>query len=317
VVGAGPAGISMAVEGVQAGIQRVVVLEKGQEHSWAIRKFYPDQKPVTANFKGQEAICHGVMCIIDTTKAGVLSYLDQAIADHHIDVRYGETVHKIEPLEGGGFVVETGTRRFQTQVCVIAIGILGKPNKPAYAIPGALKARVHFDVTSHKITDSDVLVVGGGDSASEYVQYLHELGNRVTLSYRRAAFERMNAINRDSLEALAGKGEVSLLRSSDITGLADDGGRVRAQFVDGQARVFDHVVYALGGTTPDNFLRAIGIEFSGAAPTVGEGYETSIPGLFLIGDLSAGKKGGSIISAFNSANAAMRKICDNHLECTL
>ena len=38
-------------------------------------------------------------------------------------------------------------------------------------------------------------MVGGGDSASEYCQYLVQRGNRVTLSYRRAEFVRMNDIN--------------------------------------------------------------------------------------------------------------------------
>jgi thioredoxin reductase len=48
-----------------------------------------------------------------------------------------------------------------------------------------------------------------------------------------------------------------------------------------------------------------------------DGFETSIPGLFLIGDLSAGRKGGSIISAFNSSHDAMKKICDSYLSCEL
>lgn len=59
----------------------------------------------------------------------------------------------------------------------------------------------------------------------------------------------------------------------------------------------------------------IGIEFDAPEPVLKEGYETNIPGLFLIGDLSAGKKGGSIVWAFNSANTAMKRICGNYLLC--
>jgi thioredoxin reductase len=43
-------------------------------------------------------------------------------------------------------------------------------------------------------------------------------------------------------------------------------------------------------------------------PVLTQGYETSLPGLYLIGDLSAGKKGGSINLAFNMAAEAMRHI---------
>ena len=55
----------------------------------------------------------------------------------------------------------------------------------------------------------------------------------------------------------------------------------------------------------------------GAVPVLRDGYETSIPGLFLVGDLTAGKTGGSIISAFNSASDAMRALCEGHLDCPI
>ena len=319
VVGAGPAGISMATEAVRAGIpaSEIVVLEKGVEHSWAIRKFYPEQKSVTANYKGQDAACHGVLCIGDTSKQGVLSYLSKVIVDHQLDVRYGQSVHAIERQESGELLVRTTDGNFSSRVCVIAIGILGKPNKPSYPVPGALRKKVHFDVTSTELRDRHVLVVGGGDSASEYVQYLHQMGNKVTLSYRQSEFKRMNEINRASLNALQQQGKVTILLDSDIESLVAVEDQVGVNFRHEPAGLprFDDVVYALGGTTPENFLRSIGIEFDGPNPVVLDGYETSIPGLFLVGDLSAGKKGGSIISAFNSSNEAMKTVCRNHLKC--
>jgi thioredoxin reductase len=103
---------------------------------------------------------------------------------------------------------------------VVAIGILGKPNKPEYRLPATLKDRCLFDVTSVAIRDSRVLIVGGGDSASEYCQYLAELGNRVTLSYRRTAFTRMNRINKQSLEALVERKAIEFLGGSNIARLA-------------------------------------------------------------------------------------------------
>jgi hypothetical protein len=42
-----------------------------------------------------------------------------------------------------------------------------------------------------------------------------------------------------------------------------------------------------------------------------------VQGLFLVGDLTAGSKGGSIIWAFNSANTAMKKICRDYLDCKI
>ena len=320
IIGAGPAGISMAAEAVLSGIARekVIVLEKTKEHSFSIRKFYPEQKLVTANYKGNAALCKGVMCIGDSSKQDTLSYLDKMILDYKITVNYEETVFKIEKQANGDFIIATNNGEYHAKTCVIAIGMMGKPNKPSYSIPSEIRSQVTYDITSQKIDDKKVLVIGGGDSASEYVQYLHQEGNRVSLSYRRGEFARMNQINKDSLEALGSQGQVNLILNSNVKALEKDGELVKVIFEEElEDQSFDHIVLALGGTTPKNFLTLLGIEFNDNQPVIKEGYETSIPGLFLIGDLSAGRKGGSIISAFNSAHDAMKKICDDYLSCKI
>src|SRR6266478_2776535 len=134
IVGAGPAGISMAAEARTAGIpsEQILVLEKGNTHSWAIRKFYPDSKLVLANYKGIEAICSGVMCISDMSKAETLTYIDRTIEEYELSVRYNDAVNRIDPLAAGGFTVGTSKGSYEARRCVIAIGILDKPNKPGY-----------------------------------------------------------------------------------------------------------------------------------------------------------------------------------------
>jgi thioredoxin reductase (NADPH) len=319
IIGAGPAGISMAAEAIISGIDRekVLVIEKTQEHNFSIRKFYPDQKLVTANYKGQAAMCKGVMCILDSSKNDTLTYLDKAIQDYKINVHYNEAVHKIEKDSEGLFTIGTDKEDYKSKICTIAIGMMGKPNKPNYSFPAGIRSQITFDITSVKLENKKVLVVGGGDSASEYAQYLSQEQNDVSLSYRRDTFSKMNIINSDSLLALSEQGKVNLLLNSNIDSLEQEGESVKVNFKDKDAQTFDHVVYALGGSTPKNFLTLLGIKFKGNEPQVCDGFETSIPGLFLIGDLSAGRKGGSIITAFNSAHDAMKKICTDYLSCTL
>jgi thioredoxin reductase (NADPH) len=313
IIGAGPAGISMAAEarGVGIAADRILILEKGDAHSWAIRKFYPASKPVLANYKGIKAVCTGVMCLTDMTKEETLTYIDRIIADCQLRVNYKEAVTAIRPQPGPGFTIETSNGHYQTERCIIAIGILDKPNKPEYKIPPALAKRVHYDLTTVALKDEDCLVVGGGDTASEYCQFLVQQGNRVTLSYRRREFARLNPVNYESLHALEARGQVRILRATNLNGLEDDGGRPRVIFQEAEqpAQTFDRIIYALGGTTPLNFLKAVGIKFEGDVPVLTQGYETSLPGLYLIGDLSAGRKGGSINLAFNMAAEAMRHIC--------
>jgi thioredoxin reductase (NADPH) len=318
IIGAGPAGISMAVEAREAGIsnEKILILEKAEEHSFTIKKYYPENKIVTANYKGFEAQCTGVMCLSDSTKHETVTYLDKAINRYKLNAHYSEIVHKIHyDNDEQKFVIYTDKNTYESKVVVISVGILGKPNKPIYKIPPALNAKVLFDITSMEIVNSKVLVVGGGDSASEYCQFLIQKGNRLVLSYRREDFSRMNEINLQSLSALSNQNKIKLYLNSNITALEDDSGKPKVIFAERDGETFDYIVYALGGTTPDNFLKLIGIEFDGPDPVLKAGYETSIPGLFLTGDLSAGKKGGSIIWAFNSSKASMKKICESHLEC--
>jgi len=318
IIGAGPAGIGMAVEACAAGIphDRILLLEKSPEHSYSIKKYYPENKLVTANYKGFEAVCTGVLCMTDSSKHETVTYLDQAISSHKFTVRYEESVYHIAKDHVTGiFTVNSHTGSYEARVVVVAIGILGKPNKPEYPLPAKLRERLLFDVTSTPVRNSRVLVVGGGDSASEYCQYFAQSGNIVTLSYRRKDFSRMNRINRESLETLAQQGRVEILAGSNIRGVKEQGGLPHVIFAEPEfgERDYDFVTYALGGTTPKNFLKTIGIEFEGDEPVLLDGHQTSVAGLFLIGDLSAGTKGGSIIWAFNSANRAMETIRSTYL----
>ncbi|MFK5957566.1 MAG: NAD(P)-binding domain-containing protein [Lutibacter sp.] len=321
VVGAGPGGISMAVEARTFGIpsNKVLILEKANEHSFTIKKYYPENKMVTANFKGFTPVCTGVMCLVDSLKHETISYLDKTINKYELDVNYNETVSKIiKSNDEQKFTIITDKGEYTSKTIAIAVGILGKPNKPSYKIIPTIKKRVLFDLTSIKIKNSKILVVGGGDSASEYCQFLSENSenNQVTLSYRNKTIYRMNNINRDCLLTLAGTQKTTLMFDSNIEMLSDANGKPKVHFEEKHYSdmVFDYIVYALGGSTPENFLKTIGIKFNGPNPILKEDYETNVPGMFLLGDLSAGKKGGSIVWAFNSANTAMRKICSDYLK---
>lgn len=321
IVGAGPAGIALASEARAAGVPagRIAVVERGNVHSWVIRKYYPAAKPVLANYKGIEARCEGVLCIPNLTVDQTLSYLDRAILDSGVAVSYEEEVYRIGREPDGLLRVESNTCVRRARVVVIAIGILGRPKKPAHPIPRDVQGRVFFDVTTEEIRDRDVIIVGGGDSAMEYCQFLVQEGNRVTLSYRGTELTRPNPINRESVLTLEQQGRLRIILASNVAGLEAAGERVRIRFEEAAVDPLevDRVVYALGGTTPDNFLKSAGIEFDGPQPRLTKSFGTSVPGLFLAGDLTAGQKGGSIILAFNSAATAMRQICEDHGICAL
>ena len=323
IIGAGPGGIALAAEAVASGIDpsQILILEKGPTHNSAIRQLYPEKKLTTANYKGFAARCEGLLCVSDMTKPQTLQFFDQIISDYHVNIEFNAEVFGMRKLEGEGgarFRVESSQGVYESKVLACAIGIFGRPNKPKeYRLPPTLKDRLLFDMTSQQIQNEAVLVVGGGDTAAEYVQYLRQQDNRVTLSYRKADFTRLNQQNHDALLAMEQRGEVEILRSSNIKEIGDEAGRPLTIFAEAEysTRLFDRVIFALGGTTPTNFLHTLGITFNGDGPVFDEAGATNVAGLYLIGDLVVGKKGGSIITAFNSAVRAMKSICIHDLPC--
>jgi hypothetical protein len=67
IIAAGPGGIALAAEAQFSGLDssKTLVLEKASTHNWAIRQLYPEQKLTTANYKGFQARCEGLLCIGD------------------------------------------------------------------------------------------------------------------------------------------------------------------------------------------------------------------------------------------------------------
>jgi thioredoxin reductase (NADPH) len=319
IVGAGPAGIATAVEARQAGIRNLLLLEKGPGHSFSIEKLYTPGKRVDKVYLGQEVGCEGAVCIVDGTRETVLATLDGFVRQHDLEIRSGREVSRITPLDGGGFdVLDTQGGTYRARTVVIAIGVYGRPNRPDHPIPSSLAALVRFDLTEPPPAGERVLVVGGGDTALEYVAFLYA-DHPVTLAYRGAEFTKANSVNRRILEELEVSGQAAVWRNADIAALRDagDGPRIEATFKDGRVARFHRAVFALGGATPEGFLRQAGVELEGKRPQVDHRFHTGVPGLFLAGDLVAGGKG-SIVKAFNTGRTVVWEgLCQDHLECRI
>jgi thioredoxin reductase (NADPH) len=318
IVGAGPAGISTAVEARRAGIERLLLIEKAPSHSFSIEKLYTPGKRVDKVYLGQDVECEGAVCIVDGTRETALATLEDFVRQFELPIRSNTEVERITPLEGGGFEIrDTKGNLLKSRTVVIAIGVYGRPNKPGYPIPTSLKGHVHFDL-AQGVSAGSVLIIGGGNTALEYAAFLYP-DHAVTLAYRGEAFVRANEVNQRILFDLEAAKQLEVWRNADVASLKDLGAdpRIEATFKDGRVATFDHVLYAIGGSTPEGFLRAAGVELDGKAPVVDERYHTTVPGLFLAGDLVAGGKG-SIVKAFNTGHRIVWEgLCNGHLECRI
>lgn len=306
VIGGGPCGIGAVVEAKANGLKNVLLLEKGDNHSQTIRKFYKDNKRVDKSYKGQDSTIHGVVAFDDGTKESTLDYFDKLLDNHEIDTAFNTEVESIKKEDNGIFHITTSVAGYGAKNVMISIGKMGRPNKPSYKIPPSLNLVVNFNVDSCS-SNEKIIVVGGGNSAAEYAVDLSE-ANEVTLNYRKDKFTRLNDINEAAVMALSGAGNLNLKLGVDIEELENESGKVKVKFTDGTSEIYDRAIYAIGGSTPVDFLQKCGVALdSDKDPIVNENYESSIKGLYIGGDIVL-KNGGSIVLALNHAHKVIQSI---------
>lgn len=310
VVGAGPAGLAVASEAAYHELGTALVLEKGETHNQTVHKYYPDNKRVDAAYLGQEAVCAGVLCFRDTTKPNFLAVIDDLLGRFRFPIRYGVAVDSIRRA-GDGFDVSTGNGDlFRARTVVIAIGRMGKPNRPEFfaQIPAEAKKHVHFDIRNVKPEGKRMLVVGGGNSAIEFALCLGTKGS-VTVSYRQKEFARLNPMNLKLLEEEEAKGTIRVVRESNVTKIDFREGRPLVFFRESPEEAFDEVIFGIGGSSPAAFLQNAGVELDARGmPKTDEWLETSVPGLFVAGELSVPPGKGSIIVSFNSGKKIVERL---------
>lgn len=296
VIGGGPGGISAIVEAKALGLKDIMLIEKGDNHSQTIRKFYKENKRVDKDYKGQVVELEGNVTFQDGTKESTLDYFDSLLDNDEIDTAFNSEVESVEKVDGI-FRVITASSGYQARSVVVAIGKMGKPNKPDYKIPPSLKQVVNFNLDKCSRGEK-ILVVGGGNSAAEYALELAKT-NTVTLNYRREKFNRLNDLNEQQLWEANGQELLRLRLGMDITELENASGQVKVYFTDGYYTIYDRVVYAIGGTTPVDFLKKCGIVLDeNNQPIFDKNYETEVEGLYLSGDIAV-NSGGSIAIALN------------------
>jgi thioredoxin reductase (NADPH) len=305
IIGAGPAGISAAVEAKSFGFENITIFEKTEAQNATIRLFYKDNKRVDKAWMGRILEPEGSVSFEDCSKEEAMDYFNWLVANEQIAVKYGEEVERIVS-NNGRFMIHTNKSDYEASHIIVAIGCMGKPNRPSYKIPSEIRSQVDFNLDRVRDGES-VLVVGGGNSAAEYAIDLSDICD-VALSYRKIIFTRLNSINLHDLNSASGSGRLRLLLGGNITELQAYNSMVKVVFDNSEPELFDRVIYAIGGTTPVDFLKKCGIELnSNNQPILSEDFETTTKNMFVSGDL--GYTGnGSIVAALNSSYKVLTTI---------
>jgi thioredoxin reductase (NADPH) len=257
IIGAGPAGISGALEAKKNGLS-FVTLE--QDTLGGTVFTFPRAKIVMTN--PMELPLYGKVKLFDTSKKELLDIWNDALTKNNIQITENTKVEKIIPQENFTFkVITLDGKEFICNHVLIAIGRRGSPRK--LNIEGEDLPNVAYRLLEPElILNKKIVVVGGGDSAIESALLLMDQ-NEVILSYRKDQFARLKPKNTERILAAQNEKKINILFNSELTAVRLD--EVQFKFENKEAETTyknDMVFIFAGGELPTGFLKNAGIEIS-------------------------------------------------------
>jgi putative flavoprotein involved in K+ transport len=188
VIGAGAAGLGVAVEMRRRGIDDVVVLERADSVGSSWRARY-DGLHLNTVRRLSGLPRHPIPAGAGTwpSREAFIAYLEDVAARSGVDVRFGVEVQRID-RDGNRWKVETSSGVLQARFVVVAAGYDRVPWIPDWSgrdqFAGELVHASQFR-NADQYRDSDVLVVGAGNTGTEIATRLADgAAARVRVSFR-------------------------------------------------------------------------------------------------------------------------------------
>lgn len=153
----------------------------------------------------------------------------------------------------------------------------------------------------------DVVVVGGGDTALEDALYLSKITSHVTLIHRRDAFRASRILQ----QRVMAEPKIEVILNTTVTEIKSDENGVcavslRNTQTGGERKLPTEGVFIFVRFSPNSQLVPLGIEVSTSGYVItDEKCETTIPGIFAIGDLRQKYANQIVIAAADGCTAAL------------
>jgi thioredoxin reductase (NADPH) len=286
VIGAGPVGLACGVEAARQGLTQVLV-ERGSLLNTLVR--WPTftvffSTPELLEIGGIPFVCAGAK---PTRREGLVYY--RKVASHFgLNLRLYEEVTGLS-REAGLFTVATTKATYRARKVVAATGFYDTPN--LLGVPGEELPKVsHYYHEPFPYAGTEVLVVGGRNSAVEAALDLIRNGARVTMAVRRPTFgDSVKYWLRPDIENRVKEGSIRVLFETSVEEILP--ASVRLVRRGERTEIPNDFVLALTGYSPDfPFLSRLGIEVTEDGHLVydHETMETTVPGLYVAGVVAAG-----------------------------
>ncbi|WP_226672982.1 YpdA family putative bacillithiol disulfide reductase [Rossellomorea aquimaris] len=293
IVGGGPCGLSAAISLKEKGINPLII-EKGN----IVNAIYHYPTHQTFFSSSEKLEIGDVPFVIEEHKPRrnqALVYYREVAKRKDLRINRFETVHEVKKNDGF-FTVSTSKGIYESKSVIIATGYYDHPNY--MEIPGENLGKVfHYFKEAHPFFDTDVVVVGGKNSAVDAALELNKAGARVTVLYRGTEYSKsVKPWILPNFDALVRNGEVTMEFNACVDEITDDS---VIYTVDGEKKeAVNDFVFAMTGYHPDHsFLTRMGIDIekeTGRPAFNPETMETNVEGIYIAGVIAAGNNANEI-----------------------
>ena len=288
IVGAGPCGLFQVFELGLLGLKAEVV-DSIRQAGGQCTELYPD-KPI-----------YDIPAIPVCTAQELVDNLLKQIAPFHCGMHLGQEVTMVRRRDDGGFFVETSTGTQFTAKAVVVAGGVGSFQPRPLRVPGVGAfegVSLHYRVRDPGLfAGKKIVILGGGDSALDWVLELAGIAAHVTLVHRRDEY-RAAPISVARMRALAEAGTIDVVEHARAVAIAGSDGRMTSltlQVKEGaQVEVpAEHALVFFGLAPKLGPIADWGLDINRKTINVDtEKFETSEPGIYAVGDINQypGKK---------------------------
>jgi thioredoxin reductase (NADPH) len=300
IVGAGPCGMFQVFELGLLGL-KCELIDSLPAIGGQCTELYPD-KPI-----------YDIPAVPVCTARELIERLQEQIKPFGAGVHLGQEVTSVVKREDGRFDVETSRgARFDAGTVIIAAGV-GSFQPRKLAVPDADKhegTALHYRVKdAEAFRGKDLVILGGGDSALDWTLQFAETANSVVLIHRRAEFRAAPA-SVERMFALREEGRCDFMEGT-VQAIVEEDGALRGVKVTGKDGItrsvsLDHLLIFWGLSPKLGPIAHWGLQLNRKTiPVDTHRFQTSVPGIFAIGDINdyPGKKK-LILSGFHEAALA-------------
>ena len=288
IIGAGPSGLSCAIEAQKAGLNYLLI-EKGGITD-AIRRF-----PTNMTFFSTcELIEIGDVPFTNTemrpNRVEALQYYRRVVEHFGLNLKLHEEVTSIETLDGS-FNVHCKSVSLNAKNVIVATGYFDYTNRLGIEGEDLDHVSYYYD-EPFAYAGSKVLMIGGRNSAAEAALDLYRHGVDVTMIHRRdALYDGIKYWVKPDLENRIKEGSITLHLNTEAKAIRKGEVDLLNNRTGEQMTIEADFVFALIGYRPDEkLLNSAGVHLDEKLiPDFDEStYETNIKGLYIAGSVACG-----------------------------